>query len=174
MKEFLLVKQVEIPVRDISTSMPRTRIQNTTVHMLVFAKKKKNAVHMNSQAPTWKSGLNEGKWNCLEGRTCPIQYQLIPSSFSPCLIGVTRPIWLGRGKIPQPLSCPHPKTEQTQNKQRKSLDESFSIGLYLTAHGQGRHHPYFLSLFPSISHFFLLPYSPTRESSTLLHLNYTN
>lgn len=45
MKEFLLVKQVKIPVRDISTSMPRTRIQNTTVHMLVFAKKKKCCTH---------------------------------------------------------------------------------------------------------------------------------
>lgn len=47
--------------------------------------------------------------------------------------------------------------------------------LYLTADGQGRHHPYTLSFsFPSsISHFSLLPYSPIRESSTLLlHLNY--
>lgn len=161
--------QVKIPVREISTSMPRTRIQNTTVHMLVFAKKMPYTWTLKHQLGS-QDCVNEGEWNCLEGRTCPILYQLIPSSFSPSLIGVTRPIWLGRGKIPPPLSCPHLKTEQTQNKQRKSLDEGFSMGLYLTAHGQGRHHPYFLSLFPSISHFFLLPYSPTRESSTLLHL----
>lgn len=80
------------------------------------------------------------------------------------------PIWLGRGKIPQPLSCPHPQKEQTQNKQRKSLDESFLMGLYLTAHGQGRHHPYFLTLFPSISHFFLspipLPEDPAHKTMT--------
>lgn len=91
---------------------------------------------------------NETVWKVGLFGTCPILYQLLPFSFSPSLVGVTRPTRSGRGKIPQPLSCLPPKTEQTQNKQSKSLDESLSIGLYLTADGQGRHHPY--SLFPSL------------------------